>query len=219
MSYVTKVLSSNERLLTVTGLHWIYFAEGLFWLVLLTSAGFLTEYFLYTKAGVYSGGAEIDLYWFKFSMIRTPIPIIGFGAGMAVFLPLLVQYVSSEIGLTSQRIIHKSGLFFIKIEQVDLEDIAAENVIHGWFGWILGYGRLRFDCRFVHDMYLPAIRDPYRLVKASHIARMKHPEINYGAKELNDSLEKIESRRCAAELGLRLQALKKVIKGSFRRAS
>ena len=83
----------------------------------------------------------------------------------------------------------------MQIEQVDLDDIRAEHVYHGWLGWLLGYGRVRLDCRLVDDVWLPAMRDPYRLIKASHMARMRHPEIQYNQEDLASNVERIENQR------------------------
>ncbi len=195
MSYVRKVIAGDEKLLSISHLHWIYVFEGVFWFAAVFGFGLFLDHNLWLYFGSYGIGFNFDFWIFQFDERHTPLPWMFGAAGFAVFWPLLLKYISTEIGLTDKRIIHKKGLIMIEVQQIDLEDIRAENVNHGWLGWLLGYGRLHFDCRFVDDLYLPAINKPYRLVKAAHTARMRHPRIDYGEKDLELDIDAIERKR------------------------
>lgn len=219
MSYIKKAITRNEKLLMITRLHWIYPLQGLIGFALLATLGLVIDHNLYVFFTHNAIAFKVDLIWIVFTEKFTPIPWLFAATGMAVLLPQLISYISVEIGLTDQRIIYKKGLIFIEIDQFDLEDIRAENVIHGWFGWLFKYGRVHLDCRFVDDVYLPAIANPYRLVKASHTARMKHPGIAYTKDEFERNIEEIEKRRQQAQLKIKLQALKQGVKGGFRKAA
>jgi hypothetical protein len=79
--------------------------------------------------------------------------------------------LGTQIALTNQRLVYKTGLLIVNTEEIDLVEIRAETVHHGLLGRLLGYGRIKLDSRFVGDVFLPAVRAPYRLVKAMNTAR------------------------------------------------
>ncbi|MGH1457048.1 MAG: hypothetical protein ACRBDI_09725 [Alphaproteobacteria bacterium] len=202
MSYIRKVTGTNEKLILITRLHWIYLIESILWFAAITGLGIFIEYMLWKYAGskilINSLLLNMDIWIFHFDQNHTPIPWMFALAGFAVFWPLFSTYISTEVGLTDRRIIHKKGLIMIEIQQVELEDIRGEQVNHGWLGWLLGYGRLHFDCRFIDDVLLPAIRDPYRLVKAVHTARMRHDSIPYTIDNLDGDIVRIDEQRIKA---------------------
>lgn len=219
MSYVRKAITSNEKLLCISRVHWIYLLEGLFWLITLTLAGLAADYYLYLYFGTHAIHFTVDLAWLHFDEKNTPIPWVLGATGLALFWTCFMEYISVEIGVTDQRIIYKKGLIFIEIQQVDLEDIRGEHVTHGWFGWLLGYGRVRLDCRFIDDLWLPAVKNPYKLIKISHTARMKHPLIDYTAQDLQLNLDEIEERKKKATAKYKLKALSRGIISSFRKVA
>lgn len=219
MSYVRKIIGSDEKLLATFRPHWIYLFQAVTWLAGLSFLGFLLDYYLYAFLTHNAIKFNVDLYFIIFTEKFTPIPWIFVFTGAAVFLPLFLVYISTEVGLTNQRIIHKRGFLFIEIDQVDLEDIRSEHIIHGWFGWLLNYGRVKLDCRFVHDVILPAIRNPYRLVKTSHAARLKNPKIDYGQDEFWQNMERVEQQRSQARAKAKLATMKEKMKTGFRKAS
>lgn len=198
MNYVHKVIGADEHLMLVTRLHWIYLVEAFFWLLFFIALGQAVDFSLWYYAGSKIFSYNIDLYFIQFNEVRTPIPWLFGLTGLAIFTPLFLTYISTEIGLTDRRIIHKKGLIMIEVQQVELEDIRGEQVHHGWLGWLLGYGRLHFDCRFIHDVYLPATYDPYRLVKAVHTARMRHDKIPYSVQDLDLDVVRIDTQRLQA---------------------
>lgn len=219
MSYIRKVITREEKLLAIFRPHWIYVFEGVFWFAGLAIVGFLADRLLYDYYGLNAVSFSIDLWFLHFDEHNTPIPWIFSLAGFAVFLSLFLVYVSSEIGLTNQRIISKRGLILIAIDQVDLEDIRAEYVSHGWLGWLLNYGRVRLNCRFIEDVWLPAIPNPYHLIKASHTTRMRHPGIDYTLDNLNTNLAKVEKMRREAFMREKIKKIKESIKRNFRKAA
>ncbi len=219
MSYIRKVITTDEKLLAIIRPHWIYLIEGIFWFAILTALGIIGSQYFYDYVGTHAIKFKIDLWLIQFDQRNTPIPWAFAFTGFAVFWPLFLAYISSEVGLTDQRVIYKRGLIFVEIEQVDLQDIRAEHVSHGWLGWLLGYGKIRLDCRFIDDLWLPAMRDPYKLIKASHTARMKHPQIDYSPGDLDLNLEMIEQQKRKAYLHGKIGKLKTVILKNFKSAA
>ncbi len=222
MSRIPKIINQTEKLISLKRPHWIYLLEGIFWLLILTILGFVIDYFLYQYAGSQVGAnsllLDVDLWFVQFDEDNTPIPWIFAFTGIAIFLPYFLIYISQEIALTDQRIIHKKGLIFVTIDQVDLEDIRAEHVYHGLLGWFIGYGSIRLDCRFIDDVHLPAINHPYQMVKASHNARLKHPQIKYDLDEFHDNIDDIETKRQETQRKEKLRRLKQKMKMNFRKA-
>ena len=219
MGYIRKIIAPDEKLLLIARTHWIYLFEGLLCFIGLTIAGLVADYYFYRYVGSHAVRFDVDLWIIQFSELNTPIPWFFGIVGFVVFYPLFLAFISAEVGLTNQRIIYKRNLLFIEIEQIDLSDIAAEHVSHGWFGWLLGYGRIRLDCRFVDDVWLPAIRKPYRLIKTMHIARKKHPSIDYTHDMLEENLERIEEKEQKAEIPEPIRKIHRHIKSGFRKAA
>ncbi|MDH5722771.1 MAG: hypothetical protein OEY94_05555 [Alphaproteobacteria bacterium] len=219
-----KLIGHNEKLISLRRPHWIYLAEGFFWLLLMTAVGFLIEFVLFKYAGskiLYNYGLllDVNLRWVTFDQYFTPFPAMMFGVGLAVFWPYFLIYISTEIALTSQRIIHKRGLIFVNVDQVDLEDIRAEHVDHGLMGWFIGYGAIKLDCRFIDDVRLPAIGEPYKLVRASHNARLKNSAIDYGEEEFSSHDKRIKAAEQNNNRKEKMARLKAKMKASFRKAT
>ena len=207
MAYITRALSSGETLLVTAHPHWIYVLKAVFFGAFWFWAGFLADDFLYDMGGHNAVNFAVDLGVITFDERFTPIPFLGAALGLAMFWAYLSVYLSHEIGLTDQRFIHKKGVFSVTLEQVDLDDIRAENVHHGLLGWLLRFGYVHLDSRFTGDMYLPAINKPYDILKEAHKARLLHPEIIYDQKNLDENLRKLHEQEKAAQTRAKLKSL------------
>lgn len=202
MSYIGKIVSNQERILLILRPHWIYVVEGLFWFGLFWGAGLAGHHYLSHYLDQNNFDYAIDFWFFKIDETTTILPWVFGTIGGAIFVELLSIFLFTEVALTNHRIIYKKGFLAIEADQVDLEDIRAEQVFHGWLGWLLGYGRIHLDCRFVKDVWLPAFSKPYRLLRASHIARMRHPEIDYDHVRLSNHLAHLENEEKRYSHGL-----------------
>ncbi len=174
MSFVRRITTGEERIIMIARLHWIYPLIGLLWFAGAVCVGIVADRMIWRYTRHDSVVEELTLLgWPVDFVVSAPFTWL-FGAGGAVFfLSLALRWASTEIGLTSKRIVYKTGFFMVEVEEVDLEEIKAEQVHHGIFGYVLGYGRVKIDCRFVADLRLPAIRNPYRLVKTINMIREK----------------------------------------------
>lgn len=195
MSYVEKIIDSDEEILSIGSLHWIYIVEGALWLMFSLVIGMVANHYLLLVTGSNESGlAAIDLWSFYSPELKVPVIWIFVTIGLSGFLFMFLMYFSVEVGLTNKRILYKKGIIRIQIQEVDLIDMRSESVDHGWLGWLFGYGRLHLDCRFMEDVYLPALAKPYDLVKAIHVARLRHPDIDYGEKEMELRIDDLKSR-------------------------
>lgn len=172
-SFIRHIIGSDERIIVLARLHWIYLVMGALWLVVLAGIGLVLDFFLWVYFGSSVPLAAQELFGFRISA-KTPVMLILFGGcGVVVFLQHLIKKMASEIALTNHRLIYKTGLIFVEVEELDLAEIRAERVHHGMLGRFLGYGRLQMDSRFIGDVRLPAVKRPYRLLKAMHTVRAK----------------------------------------------
>lgn len=174
MAYVNKIIGKDEKLIGIARLHWIYIMKGV--------AGFFA-------CALFGWVLNLGIYWFLSAMGRAspetlmhagPVIILNnwlmTGAlvlGIVIFCFYFLQLISTEIALTSKRVIHKRGLLFIKSNEIDMEEIRGESLDLGWMGRFLGYGFIKLDCRFIGDVRLPAIENPERFLRILHELRTK----------------------------------------------
>jgi len=158
MAFVEKLVGPDENLVGVARLHWIYIIKGVLWL-----------------GGCVIGGGIIQtifaMYVPAFSVFGNFVLGLAIIFGVLMFILYLGKLLFTELGLTTERLIYKRGLLFVDVREVDLEEIKSESIDNGVLGRILNYGYLDLDARFIEDMDLPAISDPYRFVKAMNAVR------------------------------------------------
>lgn len=187
MAYVKKIIGKDEHIIGIARLHWIYLAKGMFGFLVFLIMGLVVDAVLIKVLTsiselVPSTGGKILLVAGSWV---TPLFVIF---GSFYFLLYLLKVLYTEIALTEKRVIHKSGFIFVKIEEVNIEEISAENMDMGYFGSLLGYGYIMLDCRFVGDVKLPAIARANAFVKALHTARTNIVPIYPNATQVAQSL-------------------------------
>lgn len=171
--FLNKTLGAEEKLLCLARLHWIYVVSGVFWLAGMTGAGFYLDALLWRYFGSTAQNSGQTIFGLEFGADHPWITGMCLAAGLAIFLIHFLKVVATEIALTDQRLVYKTGWLFVDVKEIDLAEIRAEQVHHGLLGRIFGYGTLHLDSRFVGDIYLPAIRKPYDLLRKIHAARKK----------------------------------------------
>lgn len=167
MAYINRMISHGETLIGVSRLHWIYLAEGFFWLVGLMAAGFLFDAGVSMALGAILPGVN----WGFMNLQTTWLETFFIIAGLYIFTIYFIKVATTEVGLTSQRVIHKQGWLFVKVTEINLEEIKGSHIDLGMLGRFLGYGSIALDARFVKDTNLPFINQPYRFTKAMNEAQ------------------------------------------------
>lgn len=159
MAFINKIVGPDEKLIGIARLHWIYGVKGLAWLGGLILLG---------------GGIDTLLTWY----INVGLAPIGNAAfwvctmvGVVLFSIYFIAMMTSEVGLTTERFIYKRGWMMVDVREIDLEEVKSESVDNGVMGRLFNYGYLQLDARFIEDIGLPAIADPYRFIKAMNEAR------------------------------------------------
>lgn len=170
MAYVKKIIGKNEHIIGIARLHWVYLARGMFGFLCCLILGVALDMMIVkalTALGEVSPNISGSALVLASSWV-TPLFVI---AGGFYFLFFLIKVLYTEIALTDKRVIHKKGFIFVKVNEIDIEEVSAENMDTGYFGSILGYAYIMLDCRFVGDIKLPAIANANTFVKALHNAR------------------------------------------------
>jgi uncharacterized membrane protein YdbT with pleckstrin-like domain len=80
--------------------------------------------------------------------------------GLIVAIPMLIRQATTEIGITTHRLIVKTGLFSLHTQEMAIHNIEGVRVDQGLWGRIFGFGRLRIEGTGVDAIMLPIIADP-----------------------------------------------------------
>ncbi len=173
MSYIRKIIAKDEELIGIARLHWIYVVKGLTWFIGFAGIGWLLHS-LITRGLMYVGGAT-NSYAFPAALMSVSNAMMLFmmAGGFLIFFLFVLKILVTEVGLSNRRIIEKTGLLFVKVRQIDLEEVRGENMDMGHLGRIFGYAYILLDCRFLGDIRLPAIENPERFLRVLHELRAK----------------------------------------------
>lgn len=166
MSFIAKhITHRDERLMYLTRLHSILIVRGFLWMVALVSLGIYINWLILYKFEILPSA--------NLPFIRAPYSeLIDIAAGLfpallgvMIFCIYLFKVWGTEIALTNKRMIYKTGFIFVQSSEVDLHEVSEASVDNGWFGVPLNYGTLHLDCRFVGDVTIQTIRNPYGMVR------------------------------------------------------
>lgn len=149
MSYVSRTLGSHERVVYMTGYHW------LIWL----------------------GAALLCAPTVGLLVAGYPFDAIDYGALGLSLLPLsfglyyLGKAVSTEIAVTNECFIHKSGLVSFETEELELDNIEKVTVAQSILGRVLGYGTLTAHGTGSEDIRVEMVNRPVELRRQIQLAR------------------------------------------------
>lgn len=134
MAYVDKVLLPDERVLCVTTLHNIVYAEGFLITVGGGLFGYLTPSIVNTLVGTAAG--------------QVLSRILGFAAfviilvGVALLFMAYLKQVSTELAVTNQRVIAKYGIIGRSTFEIMVDRISGANFEQSFWGRVLGFGTI-----------------------------------------------------------------------------
>ncbi len=188
MSYIKKTISSNEQIIGITGVHWIYLAKGAVGFIAIYALGQVFYNLMAAAILQMSHTGFLDISLAGAATLRSVYQAFVVIAGLSYLVPCALKYLSSEIALTDRRLIEKRGLFFVKVRDFDVLEISGASVDTGLLGKFLGYGYVHLDCRFIEDASLDAIPNPHKVINALDDLRMKITRENSGRHDdaLND---------------------------------
>lgn len=170
MAFVRKLVGPDEKLVGIARLHWIYGVKGLLWLGGFLALGGFVNRLIVRYLGF---SPSINPAFDGIVTLGTAVFWICLSIGICLFLLYFIMMIATEVGLTDKRLIYKKGLIFVDVKETDLEEIKGANVDNGMLGRLLNYGTVHLDSRFISDLMLPSIADPYRFVKALNDLRTR----------------------------------------------
>jgi uncharacterized membrane protein YdbT with pleckstrin-like domain len=84
---------------------------------------------------------------------------------------MMIHKWTTEIGITSHRLVKKTGFLSLRTAEVALPNIEGVRVNQGVLGRILGYGKVRIEGTGDDSVLTPTIADPVGFVRAIQTAK------------------------------------------------
>jgi len=142
MGYVETVLQPEETVAYKTTVHWFLYIPALAWLLV---------------------GLAFAVLWLRGGNIA---PFLGWSAIACLAVALLLGFLAwlrratTELAITSRRVIYKSGLFRRHTIEMNLSKVESVGVTQSVTGRIFGYGRVELKGTGATNDMLPMIADP-----------------------------------------------------------
>lgn len=168
--FIEDACGADETLLLTARLHWICLAKGVAAFMAFAWGGRTFDTYS-EKFMAWLLNANMDAGAFAVYKIGDYVEKGCVTAGLLIFLMYVLSYLTTTVGLTTKRLMLRTGVIFVKLNNVDLEEFKGEYVDHKLLGRFLNYGEIHMDARFVSNFFVPAIADPYRLIRALNEAR------------------------------------------------
>jgi len=163
MSYIERSLGEGEQIVIRARFHWLYNLRA--WLAILVPLVLLIAVMVYADEMVRQG-----LAIFVVALLVT---------GIVIFFTMMIHKWTTEIGITSHRLVKKTGFISLKTAEVALPNIEGVRVNQGIWGRIFGYGSLRIEGTGDDSVDIPNIDDPVGFRRAIETAKgMNAPDRN-----------------------------------------
>ena len=91
--------------------------------------------------------------------------------GIWIFVSMMVRKGTTEIAVTTHRIIYKTGLFNLHANEISLDNVEGVQLQQGLWGRLFGFGRLRIEGTGNDFVELPEIANPIAFRRAIETAR------------------------------------------------
>ena len=149
MSYVSRTLGNNERILYSTGYHWLY------WLG--------TTILLAPLLAVAIGGLPYDAWDYLYLVLL----FVPFVYGVRYFF----HGIALEVAVTTDRFVKKTGFISIQSEEVSLDKIEEVNIEESVLGRVFGYGSVQVHGTGAGDIAVKMVSSPVALRRQIQTAR------------------------------------------------
>ncbi|HVU22122.1 MAG TPA: PH domain-containing protein [Rhizomicrobium sp.] len=112
--------------------------------------------------------AQAHFHWsYRLFTILLAVTIVG----LIFAIPMAIRQATTEIAVTSHRLVKKTGLFSLHTEELSLTNIEGVKVDQGFWGRLLGFGHVRIEGTGVDSVELPTIADPVAFRAAIETAK------------------------------------------------
>lgn len=175
LSYVRQSLSPGEQLLHVGHFHWMYTFKAIMAIVwgIIGCVATIVGAVIFQRE--FAGGFEAKDW---LNIVREVHPGIRLAAflvfimGLLRFAQMMVVKVSTEIAITTSRLIFKRGLVARYVGEMSIDRIEGVSVLQTFWGRIFGYGRIMVRGMGVGEVILPPLANPVTFRKAIEQARV-----------------------------------------------
>jgi hypothetical protein len=199
MLYVQQSLGPNEEILMGARFHWMYTLGAVFWILFGLFIGVMIGYIgvwwtinqeirgidsnnpmgveippdIYEKMWqivVERRGGYLKILWGLNALMRFSI-LGSFLIGLYFFAHMMIVKATTEIAVTSERLVYKKGLIARHVGELNIDRIEGVSVRQGVLGRIFGYGRVLIRGMGVGEVLLPSIEAPIEFRRAIHEAK------------------------------------------------
>ncbi len=116
--------------------------------------------------------ARAKFHWLYITVAWGALILLGWLLiGIWIFLSMMIQKWTTEIGVTSHRFVMKTGLFTLRSNEIALPNIEGVKVVQNFIGRIFDYGTVRIEGTGVDAVTTPTIADPVGFVRAIQTAK------------------------------------------------
>jgi uncharacterized membrane protein len=176
MLYVKQSLSADEEIVHVGHFHWMYTLSAvlnILWGFLLCIAVIYAGLYYQTHYSIMRGLEAPGII----EQVRALHPLVRLCAflcfifGLIRFAQMMVVKATTEIAVTSARLIYKRGLVARYVGEMSVDRIEGVNVLQSVLGRLFNYGRVMVRGMGVGEVVLPPLEDPIAFRKAIERAR------------------------------------------------
>ncbi|MBI1214197.1 MAG: PH domain-containing protein [Alphaproteobacteria bacterium] len=206
MLYVQQSLGPNEEILMGARFHWMYTLQAIFWILFGLAMGVLLGYASvwmtvsheirvtygpglkgddYQIAWTYivnKHGGYLKILWEQNFLVR--FGILGlFLLGLYFFAHMMIVKATTEIAVTSERLIYKKGLIARHVGELNIDRIEGVSVRQDVMGRMFGFGRVCIRGMGVGEVLLPPIESPIEFRKAIGEAQAMQEKTQTGRRD------------------------------------
>ncbi len=176
LQYVQESLTDDEEIIHVGRFHWTYSVSALLNIVFgIVGAILFLVLVVKFEPMILGYRPAQDLSWIQ--QIQSVHPFAKLFAffimlfGIYKFARLMVIKATTEMAITNMRLIYKRGLISRFVAEINIDRIEGVNVLQGFFGRLMNFGRIMIRGMGVGEVILPPIEDPIKFRKAIDKAR------------------------------------------------
>jgi uncharacterized membrane protein YdbT with pleckstrin-like domain len=174
MLYVRQSLGPDEELVYAGHFHWMYTLKAIFSIVIgfIGAVGIIYAGLYYYNnygSGFYSQTLIGQIR--ELPAVVKMACIFTFLMGLFRFAQMMIVKATTEIAITTSRLVYKRGLVARYVGEMSIDRIEGVNVLQTIFGRLLGYGRVMVRGMGVGEVVLPPLANPVAFRKAIEKAR------------------------------------------------
>lgn len=181
MLYVQQSLAPDEELIHIGRFHWFYdvlavmnIFWGLFFAIGVLVAGVVLHN-QFPSLPLLTGESSDKDGWIAVIQKLHPgiklFALLIFVIGVLKFAQMLVIKATTEIAITTNRLIYKRGLVARYVGEMNIDRIEGVSVLQSVLGRLFNFGQLIIRGMGVGEMILPPISDPVKFRRAIEKAR------------------------------------------------